>query len=153
MTSNAGLPLTSHISSRFTIGLVSVFAGLIVFGLAIFIQWLIYDDWLHDSGPLRIVGSVLAGALMSAAAFRWQITLRDRRLELLHRFETIRWMNDRIRNSLQAIECVTYAADPLATESVRAAVDTIESVLQEVLAGADAPSPQTDSRRESLTTP
>ena len=60
-------------------------------------------------------------------------------------------MNDRIRNSLQAIECVTYAADPQATESVRAAVDTIESVLQEVLAGADAPIPQTTSRAESLT--
>lgn len=141
MTSRAGLPLYRHISSQLTIVLVSVAAGLAVFGAAIFFQWLIYDDWLHDKGPLRIVGSLLAGALMFAVAFRWQITIRERRLELLHRFETIRWMNDRIRNSLQAIECVTYAVVPETTESVRAAVDTIESVLQEVLADTHSPVP------------
>jgi hypothetical protein len=139
MTSNAGLPLTRQIPSPLVIWLVSMAAGLTVFFLAIFIQWLIYDDWLHDSGPLRIVGSALAGALMFAVAFRWQLTLRQRRLEILHRFETIRWMNDRIRNSLQAIECVTYASAPEATGQVRSAVDAIESVLHEVLTGANAP--------------
>lgn len=152
MTSDAGLPLNRHISSQLTITLVSLASGLAVFGAAIFFQWLIYDDWLHDKGPLRIVGSVLAGALMFAVAFRWQITIRERRLEILRRFETIRWMNDRIRNSLQAIECVTYAASPEATESVRASVDTIELVLQEVLAGAHTPAPaQPERSSESLT--
>lgn len=43
-------------------------------------------------------------------------------------------MNDRIRNSLQAIECLTYAANPEATEPVRSAVNVIEGVLEEVLA-------------------
>jgi hypothetical protein len=42
-------------------------------------------------------------------------------------------MNDRIRNALQAIECITYAADPSATESVREAVGAIDEVLKEVL--------------------
>lgn len=146
-----GLPLDRHISSRTAIWALSVIAGLIVFGLAIFFQWLIYDDWLHDGGPLRIVGSLLAGALMFAIAFRWQIGIRERRIEMLRRFETIRWMNDRIRNSLQAIECVTYHANPEATDSVRAAVDTIEAVLQEVLVDAhNSPASSSKPRRESL---
>lgn len=144
--------LSSRVSSQLTVWLVSLLAGLIVFAVAVFCQWLVYDDWMHDSGPVRLVGSFLAGALMFAVAYRWQLALRRRKLEMLRRFETIRWMNDRIRNSLQAIECVTYASSPEATEPVRAAVDTIESVLQEVLADAHAPSPppptpqpQTDS--------
>lgn len=131
---------------------LSLVSGLTAVGLAIFLQWLIYDDWLHDAGPVRVIGSLLAGALMFAIAFRWQTAQRDRRLEMLHRFETIHWMTDRIRNSLQAIECVTYHASPEATDSVRAAVDTIESVLQEVLAdshpSAGRPSP---THPESLT--
>ncbi|UWZ84522.1 hypothetical protein [Occallatibacter riparius] len=131
---------------------MSFASGLTVFGLAIFFQWLIYDDWLHDSGPVRIVGSFLAGAITCAVAFRWQISIRRRRLEIVHRFETIRWMNDRIRNSLQAIECVTYHANPEATDSVRSAVDAIEDVLQEVLSAShlSAP-PRLESRRESVT--
>ena len=139
MTSKAGLPLTRHIPSRLTIWLVSLVTGLSVFGFAILLQWLIYDDWMHDAGPVRVVGSILAGALAWAIAWRWQYSIRDQRVEMLHRFENIRWMNDRIRNSLQAIECITYAADPEATESVRAAVDAIEQVLQEVIAGAGQP--------------
>ncbi len=151
MSSKAGLPLTRHIASRLAIWGLSLASGLTVFGLAIFIQWLIYDDWLHDSGPVRVVGSLLAGTLMFAVAFRWQISVRDRRLEILHRFETIRWMNDRIRNSLQAIECVTYHALPEATDSVRAAVDTIESVLQDVLADTHGSTPHpTAHQRESI---
>jgi uncharacterized membrane protein len=147
-----GLPLTRHISSPPAIWVVSLASGVTVFGLAVFFQWLIYDDWLHDSGPLRLVGSLLAGALMFAIAFRWQVAIRQRRLEMLHRFETIRWMNDRIRNSLQAIECVTYASAPDATGQVRVAVDTIESVLQEVLAGTQvAAVVPSETRSESLT--
>jgi hypothetical protein len=151
MSSKAGLPLTRHIASRLAIWGLSLASGLTVFGLAIFFQWLIYDDWLHDGGPLRIVGSLLAGTLMFAVAFRWQIGVRARRLEILHRFETIRWMNDRIRNSLQAIECVTYHANPEATDSVRTAVDSIESVLQDVLADTHASTPHpTAHQRESI---
>jgi hypothetical protein len=126
-------PLSRQIPSPITIWLISVVAGLSVFVLAIFIQWLIYDDWLHDRGPLRVVGSFLAGALMFASAWRWQSIVRQRKLEMLRRFETIKWMTDRIRNSLQAIECITYAASPAATGPVRDAVDVIEGVLGEVL--------------------
>ena len=43
-------------------------------------------------------------------------------------------MNDRIRNALQAIECLTYVAQPEATDSVRQSVNVIDSVLREVLA-------------------
>ena len=105
-------PLPSQIASDAAIWLVSLLAGLAVFVFAIFIQWLIYDDWLHDRGPLRIVGSFLAGVLMFLSIWRWQLVVRQHKLEMLRRFETIKWMNDRIRNSLQAIECLTYAAIP-----------------------------------------
>ncbi len=71
---------------------------------------------------------------MSASAWRWQFVVRRRKLEMLRRFETIKWMTDRIRNALQAIECITYAASRDATEPVRVAVDVIEGVLGEVLA-------------------
>jgi thiol:disulfide interchange protein len=151
MSSKSGLPLARQVSSRLAIWIVSVSLGLALFGLAIFLQWLIYDDWMHDAGPVRLVGSLLAGALMCAVVFRWQIAVRQRRLEMLRRFETIRWMNDRIRNSLQAIECVTYHANPEATDSVRSAVDAIESVLQEVLSGAHAPAAPSAPQRPSLT--
>jgi hypothetical protein len=126
-------PLSRQITSDVTIWLTSFAAGLAVFALAIFLQWLIYDDWMHRGGPLRIVGSALAAVLTFAVALRWQSAIRDRRVEMLRRFETIKWMNDRIRNALQAIECITYAADPEATEAVRTAVDTIGDVLHEVL--------------------
>ncbi len=52
---------------------------------------------------------------------------------MLRRFERIAEMNDRIRNALQVIECVTYASNPQATAPVRDAVDVIEGVLHEVL--------------------
>ena len=79
------------------------------------------------------MGSVLAGILMFVSAYRGQSAIRDRKVELLRRFETIARMNDRIRNALQAIECATYATNPQATDAVRNAVDVIEGVLEEVL--------------------
>lgn len=145
MNPKAVLPLSRQIPSDFAVWAISAVSGLAVFAVAIFIQWLIYDDWLHDSGPLRLVGSFLSAALTFAIVFRWQMAARQRKLEMLRRFETIRWMTDRIRNSLQAIECVTFASNPQATEPVRSAVNTIESVLDEVLAehhaAAPAPAP------------
>ncbi len=143
-------PLSRQIVSDFTIWLTSLLAGLTVFALAIFFQWLIYNDWLHDHGPLRVVGSTLSGVLTFGIAFRWQFVVRRRKLEMLRRFETIKWMTDRIRNSLQAIECVTFAASREATEPVRDAVDVIEGVLNEVLAENHPPvqSDRTTSTRE-----
>jgi hypothetical protein len=110
--------------------------GAGVFFIAICLQWLVYDDWLHKSGPLRIVGSAVAFFLTFVFVFRWQLAARKRKIETLHRFETIRWMNDRIRNSLQAIECLVYASNPHVTDPVKEAVDTIEKVLDEVLSTA-----------------
>ena len=110
--------------------------GAGVFFIAICLQWLVYDDWLHKSGPLRIVGSAVAFFLTFVFVFRWQLAARKRKIETLHRFETIRWMNDRIRNSLQAIECLVYASNPHVTDPVKEAVDTIEKVLDEVLSNA-----------------
>ena len=118
-----------------------------MFGVAISVQWLIYDDWLHDKGPVRIVGSLLAGGLSFAVTVRGQFAVRWRKLEMLRRFESIKWMTDRIRNSLQAIECVTYAATPHATEPVRTAVDAIEEVLHEVLAESHPARPRARIRQ------
>jgi len=105
--------------------------------VAIGLQWFVYDDWLHNNGPLRLVGSALAAALTFGFVYHWQLGQREKKIENLRRFERIKWMNDRIRNSLQAIECVVYATNPHVTDPVKDAVDTIESVLQEVLVETD----------------
>lgn len=147
MRPTADPPLSRQIASDIRIWVISVCSAVAVFVAAIFMQWLIYDNWLHDKGPVRIVGSLLAGGLTFAVAVRWQFAIRWRKVEMLRRFESIKWMNDRIRNSLQAIECVTYAADPQATESVRSAVDAIEEVLRGVLAESHPQPPPTRTRR------
>ena len=121
-------------TSNLSILLFSFVSGFAAFTATIWLQWLVYDEWLHWNGPLRLTGSVLAGTLTFAFALRWRITARRQKLETLHRFEMIAQMNDRIRNALQVIELVTYAANPQATASVRDAVDVIEGVLHEVLA-------------------
>lgn len=136
MKRKAERPLSGQIYSDVAIWFSSIAAGAAVFVLAIFLQWLVYDDWMHRSGPLRIVGSALAAVLTCIVVQRWQVAVRTRTIEMLRRFETIKWMNDRIRNALQAIACLTYAADPTSTDSVRDAVDVIEDVLHEVLIDA-----------------
>jgi hypothetical protein len=98
------------------------------------VQWLVYDDWLHRTGPLRIVGTCIAALVTFIFAMRWQISVRERQLEMVRRLEMILGMNDRIRNALQAIECLTYVAQPEATDSVHQSVNVIDSVLREVLA-------------------
>ncbi len=122
-----------QISSNMSILLLSIACGFAALTAVLLLQWVIYDDWLNRGGPLRIVGSVLAGVLTFVFASRWQSAMRERKVEMLQRFDTIQRMNDRIRNALQAIECATYATNPQATEPVRNAVDVIEGVLQEVL--------------------
>ena len=133
MRSKAEPPLSLQVPSFATLSFFAIVCGLAVFFIAICLQWLIYDDWLHKSGPLRLVGSAIAFVLTFVFAFRWQLAARNRKIETLRRFETIRWMNDQIRNSLQAIECLVYASNPHVTDPVKDAVDAIENVLQEVL--------------------
>jgi hypothetical protein len=133
MKFRAQTPPARRIPSYTSIALLSILAGAGVFSIAILLQWLIYDDWLHANGPVRIVGSSLAFVLTSIFVFRWQQAKRREQLAVLRRLETIRWMNDRIRNSLQAIECVVFANHQHVTDPVRDAVDAIENVLEEVL--------------------
>lgn len=121
-----------RIGSLLTISLISVAAGLWVLAIAILMQWLIYDDWLHQTGPLRIFGSLFAAGLTSFVMLRWQIAVRRRREEYMRRFESIARMNDRIRNSLQTIDLLAFV-NSQATEQVRSAVDSISVVLGEVL--------------------
>jgi len=125
---------TRPISSRAKIVLVSLGASVCVLAGSLLAQWLIYDDWLHRTGPLRIVGTCIATAVTFIFAMRWQMAIRERQLEMVRRMEMILRMNDRIRNALQAIECITYVAQPEATESVRQSVNVIDGVLREVLA-------------------
>jgi len=137
MKSKAASSLASQIPSVAMICFSSIVAGLAIFLFAIVLQWFIYDDWMHKNGPLRLAGSSLASALTIGFVYRWQLGQRDKKIENLRRFEEIKWMNDRIRNSLQAIECVVYATNRGVTDPVKDAVDTIESVLQEVLVETD----------------
>jgi len=125
---------TRPIWSRAKIVLVSVGAAVAVLAGSLLTQWLIYDDWLHRKGPLRIVGTCIAAVVTFVFSMRWQLAIRERQLEMVRRMEMILSMNDRIRNALQAIECLTYVAQPEATESVRQSVNVIDNVLREVLA-------------------
>lgn len=143
------LPLTRQIASDRSILLIAIFLGLAAFLLAVLLQWLIYDDWLHRNGPLRLVGSALLFLLTALFAWWWQRAKRAEKVEVLKRLETIKWMNDRIRNSLQAIECVVYATNPHVTDPVRDAVDTIEGVLQEILSETYSVAPQTEAMPNS----
>jgi hypothetical protein len=126
--SNRPIASRAKIILRSTVVAFSVLAG------SLLVQWLIYDDWLHRTGPLRIVGTCIATLVTFVFAMRWQTAIRERQLEMVRRMEMILRMNDRIRNALQAIECLTYVAQPEATESVRQSVNVIDSVLREVLA-------------------
>jgi hypothetical protein len=133
MSYKVAFPLSRQIKSNASIVLISLVLGFVIFSAAILLQWLIYDDWLHRNGPVRLVGSALSGALTFFFAHRWQQAKRAEKVEVLKRFEAIGRMNDRIRNSLQAIECVVFATNPHVTDPVREAVDSIEGVLQEML--------------------
>lgn len=124
--------LSRRIASTASIWLVSLASGLCVLVFAAFLQWLIYDDWMHGHGPLQMFGTLLAAALTFVVVLRWQFSIRRRRMELLRHFETIEWMNDRVRNALQSIDLIAFAHSE-AAEQVRTAVDAISVILKEVL--------------------
>jgi hypothetical protein len=116
-------------------------ASSFVLFVSLIIQWLVYDDWLRRTGPLHLVGTSIAALLTFIFAVRWQHAVNQREQELVRRFEMILQMNDRIRNALQAIECVTYLSDPQATDSVRQSVNNIDAVLLEVLKDTNPSAP------------
>lgn len=100
--------------------------------IAIFLQWLVYDDWMHRTGPLQIVGSLLAALLTFSIVMRWQKSIRRHQEEMMRRFQTIQWMNDRVRNGLQTIDLLAFVHSH-AAEQVRSTVDSIQEVLREAL--------------------
>lgn len=116
------------------IALFALVASSFVLVVSLLLQWFIYDDWMHQTGPMRIVGTTVAAALTFFFVYRWQCAIRDREAEMLRRFEIIARMNDVIRNALQIIECTTYASDPGTTQHVRQAVGVIDSALEGVVA-------------------
>ena len=124
------------IPSRMRIFFISLFASFLVLVVSLVIQWLVYDDWLRHTGPLRIVGTAIAAMITLAFMLRWQYSIREQQRNMIRRFELISHMNDRIRNALQAIECVTYVAQPEATAVVRQEVNAIDKVLRDVLSEA-----------------
>jgi hypothetical protein len=120
-------------SSRARIFTVSLLASFFVLVVSLMIQWLVYDDWLRETGPLHIVGTGIAALLTLVFMLRWQYRVREQQREMVRRFELISHMNDRIRNALQAIECVTYVSRLDETGLVRQEVEAIDKILREVL--------------------
>jgi branched-subunit amino acid ABC-type transport system permease component len=110
---------------------ISIVASAMVFAISLAIQWIVYDDVLHRSGPLRFVGTTLAALLTFTVILNWQLGKRRKDQELLRRFQTISEMNDRIRNALQVIECTVYVSQPKATTPIRQAVDAIDAALRQ----------------------
>ncbi|HUN90100.1 MAG TPA: hypothetical protein VMU28_14975 [Terriglobales bacterium] len=119
-------------TSKLRILLYSFLSSCSVVFLSLLLQWLIYADWLHDPGPVRLVGTVLASVLTFLLVWLWQERIRREQVETLRRLEVIAKMNDRIRNALQAIDCIAYLKDEAATQTVRQAVDVIDSALRGV---------------------
>jgi len=147
------MPRKDLVGSPMRMFLFSFLASCFVLAASLLLQWFIYDDWLHRTGPLRIVGTAIAALVTFGFVLRGQYHVRERQREMVRRFERILYMNDRIRNALQAIACVTYVSQPEATESVRQAVDVIDGVLREVLAdvGQFAPAGQLNHAGASTT--
>lgn len=100
------------------------------------LQWLIYDDWLHETGPVRFVGATLASVVTFAFVLHWFRVQRERHIQAQRRFRIIAEMNDRIRNKVQALACLRYASDEKLGEEIRDAVDAIDAALNGVIADA-----------------
>ncbi|MGE5325247.1 MAG: hypothetical protein ACM3SW_20435 [Actinomycetota bacterium] len=125
-------------------------ASTFVFFVSLILQWLVYDDWLHRTGPLHLVGSALATAITFVFVLRWLKAAQQREQEMVRRFEVILEMNDKIRNALQAIECLTYLSNPEATDAVRQSVNDIDAVLRQVLADAGPREGQENTKAASV---
>ncbi len=118
----------------------SLLASSFVLIVSLVLQWVVYDDWMHQTGPLRIIGTGIAALITFVFVLAWQRGVERREREIIQRMEMILEMNDKIRNALQAIECLTYLAQPEATTAVRESVNNIDAVLRQVLA-SESPAP------------
>ena len=111
----------------------SLLASFSVLLVALVMQWLIYRDWLHETGPVRIVGTTIAALLTFGFVLNWQARLHKQQAENLRRFQRIAEMNDRIRNALQAIECLAFAQNREPIAGIREAVSKIAAELNGVV--------------------
>lgn len=116
-------------------------ASSLVFATALLLQWMIYDDWLHRTGPVRLVGTSVATLLTFAFVCKWMMAERARHADMLRRFEIVARMNDRIRNAVQAIACTDFAFHPESAEDVREAVCVIDDALRGVVDTVSIPKP------------
>ncbi len=116
--------------SRFRIWLSALSISIVVFAVALAIQWTIYDRYLHEAG-IRVVGSGIAACVSIILVVALGILERNQRLREIQRLETIALLNHHIRNALQAIISSSGATN--STETIRASVERIEWALGEVL--------------------
>ncbi len=139
--------------SRLRVPLSST-AGMIAYSLAcsffvlivaLLLQVLVYDDWLHDTGPIRVIGTTVASLVTFGFVLHWQKGLRRQQEEAYRRFAVIAEANDRIRNQLQAIEFLLYRAEQASTKELAAAVDLIDDALHGLIAEA-RPSPKSSCK-------
>lgn len=126
----------TSIPSKRRIFVYSFVASFSVLLVSVALQWLIYDDWLRETGPLRIVGTTLAAIVTFIFVLHWLRAQRERHLEARRRFKVIAEMNDRIRNKVQAIACVQYASDERLASDIRDSVDAIDEALKGMIADA-----------------
>ena len=122
--------------SRLRIWLSALFISIVVFGIALGIQWTIYDRYLHEAG-IRVVGSGIAAGVSIVLVVSLGILERNQRLREIQRLETIALLNHHIRNALQAIISSSGATN--STDTIRASVERIEWALGEVLPGIQPP--------------
>jgi ABC-type multidrug transport system fused ATPase/permease subunit len=134
---------TAHI---LVYSLLTSFSVLIV---SFVLQWMVYRDWLRQTGPLHVIGTTIAAMVTFVFVYKWQSTTRERYEEALRRFQTIAEMNDRIRNALQAIECISFVNNNDATDAVRESMQNIDVALRGILAETrpiSSPAEKTSSR-------
>lgn len=120
----------NRIHSSFRIWLSAILISIIVFILALAIQWTIYDRYLHEAG-IRVVGSGIAAGVSIVLVLVLRTSTRNQRLREVERLETIALLNHHIRNALQAIVSSSGATN--STDTIRSAVERIEWALGEVL--------------------
>lgn len=132
-----------QIRSKLRVWLSALFISIVVFALALGIQWTIYDRYLHEAG-IRVVGSAIAACVSIILVVSLGIMERNQRVREIQRLETIALLNHHIRNALQAI--ISSSGTSNSTETIRASVERIEWALGEVL-----PDIQPTAARTSLT--
>lgn len=122
-------------SNRSTI-VYAVAASFSVLLVSVVLQWLVYDDWLHETGPLHLIGSTIAAVITFIFLLRWLRMERTRRFDAQRRFAMIAQSNDKIRNKLQALVGIKYLSNDRLAESMREAVEEIDAALDGIVEDA-----------------